>query len=159
MDTDGFQTVTKKRKNRSSKKDSPPNIPFVSPPSVANMTSKDKANPSVSPPSALKATTNHISSEQNPPVKVFQEISDDFILEVIPVAPIVVNNQSLELEASSPSLSDNEDILTARRKGRPPGSKNKNKNSKKQNQTDSEDASPMEEIVGFEASNSLILSQ
>jgi hypothetical protein len=159
MDTDGFQTVTKKRKNRSSKKDSPPNIPFVSPPSVTNMTSKDKANPSVSPPSALKATTNHISSEQNPPVKVFQEISDDFIVEVIPAAPVVVNNQSPELEAFSPSMSDNEDIPTARRKGRPPGSKNKNKNNKKQSQFDFEDASPMEDIVGVEASNSLILSQ
>ena len=123
------------------------------------MTSKDKANPSVSPPSALKATTNHISSEQNPPVKVFQEISDDFIVEVIPAAPVVVNNQSPELEASSPSMSDNEDIPTARRKGRPPGSKNKNKNNKKQSQIDFEDASPMEDIVGVEASNSLILSQ
>ncbi|GLJ28982.1 hypothetical protein SUGI_0572160 [Cryptomeria japonica] len=156
---DGFQIVTKKRKNRSSKKDSTPNMPFVYPPSATNMTTKDNTKPSVPPLSASKAPTKLISSKQNPPVKDFQEISDDFIVEVIPANPAVVNNQSPMLEASSPSLSDNEDILTTRRKGRPPGSKNKNKNSKKQNQTDSEDVSPMEDIVGVEASNSLILSQ
>ncbi|GLJ12825.1 hypothetical protein SUGI_0198510 [Cryptomeria japonica] len=126
---------------------------------IANMTTKDNTKPSVPPLSASKAPTKLISSKQNPPVKDFQEISDDFIVEVIPATPAVVNNQSSVLEASSPSLSDNEDILTTRRKGRPPRSKNKNKNSKKQNQTDSEDVSPMEDIVGVEASNSLILSQ
>lgn len=158
MDTDGFQTVTKKGKNRSSKKDSAPNMLLISPPSATNMITNDVAKPSASPLTVPKAPTKHTSSKQNPLVKDFKEITDDFIVEVIPTTP-VANNQFLELEASSPVLSDNEDILTARRKGRPPGSKNKNKNSKKKNQTDSEDASPMEDTMGAEASNALIMSQ
>jgi hypothetical protein len=59
----------------------------------------------------------------------------------------------------SPSLSDGEDILTSKRKGRPPGSKNKIKNNKRQNQTVPGDASPMEEIVGPEVSIPKALSQ
>ena len=159
VDSDGFQTVTRKRKNRSNKINSAPNLSFVPPPPVVSLSPKDAANPFVPSSSISKAPTKVLSSGPKSPSKKFQEIPDDFIVEVIPAISCAANNQSSELEASSPSLSDSEDILTAKRKGSPTGYKNKNKNNKKQNQTDSSVVSPMEDIVGAVASNSRIPSQ
>ena len=91
------------------------------------------------------------------PVKKFQELSDDYFIEIIPATPTF--NQPVMQDLVSPSLSDGEDILTSKRKGRPPSSKNKIKNKKRHNQTVLGDASPMEEIVGPEVSIPKALSQ
>ena len=93
------------------------------------------------------------------PVKSFQEISDDYYVEVIPAASSIVENQPLMLDNASPPMSKSEDIPTSKRKGRPPGSKNKGKGNKAQTNVVSVNTPSLEDNMELEESMTTILSQ
>ncbi|GLJ06446.1 hypothetical protein SUGI_0039330 [Cryptomeria japonica] len=73
-------------------------------------------------------------------------------------APRLASTLNMDLDIMSPSLSNNDDILTSKRRGRPLGSKNKNSASKKQSPLDSVEITPMEGIASSEASNPKVVS-
>ena len=155
VDTDGFQTVTKKRKNRSSKNNAPPKEPGC-PPSTDNRVVhvQESIKPSTSESLALNSL-----SMMKPPVKRFQEISDDYYVEVIPANSTRAKNQLSMLENISPLLSESEDIPISKKKGRPPGSKNKGISNKVYSNVDSFNTPSLEDNMELEAPITKNLSQ
>ena len=151
-----LQTITKKRKNRSSKNNAAPKEPVCPPPPPDNRIVH--VQESVKPFASFSSTLNTLSTPKLP-VKSLQEISNDYYVEVIPAASSIIENQPLMLDNVSPPMPESEDIPTSKRKGRPLGSKNKNKNDINQTPLVASDVSPMEDIVDLEASNSKIISQ
>ncbi|GLJ36343.1 hypothetical protein SUGI_0729530 [Cryptomeria japonica] len=161
---DGFQTISKKRKKRGHKPNNT-SQPAASLP-APNINSVHNPLPNTTPSSHPSTGNPSAPSALAPPawpkllVKNFKEITDDFVLEVIPAAPppSLSSMPSMELNPASLSLSDNDDLLTLKRRGRPLGSKNKNSASKKQGSSASVGVSPMEELACADASTLKLVS-
>ena len=89
VDANSFQVVTKKRKNLSNKNILAPNVPvFLPPPSINLIVNAQDSDKSFAPTSSASKTPSNLK----PPIKIFQEISNDFIFEVIPAIPSNANN-------------------------------------------------------------------
>ena len=118
---DGFTLVRNKKRKGNNVSKPKPNNPIVvpvPPPSDFSLQSTDMIVVS----SPIVNSIEPASNSQKLPPKVFKEIGDDYLFEVIPA---IGSTPNMNMDSSDFDLDPKPEDPTFKRRGRPPGSKNK----------------------------------